>query len=178
LKQLSLTQIGARVIAKRHAELLGPGWKHVVKEVKPKDGDTVYIPTVFYEQDSLIGLQYRPADGWTASVGLRSETSGGTQVLIKAYSDFNQSPRLAALEALNRMRRVIDALKGSFETLDKIERQLQRLERPEVPVPDVPTFDHWWSSVELPPIDLPDDTKKLVATQMKDIAQAAWNARP
>lgn len=168
----TLTQMGARVIAKRHADLLGQGWKHAVKEVPQDKGDPIYIPTVYCD-DNLIGLQYHPSKGWMSAIGLRSETAGGTQVLIKAYSDLNQNPRMAILESLNRMRKAIDALKVSFERLDKIDRAIQRQERPDIPIPDVPTFEEWWSTFALPP-----GTSDVIAAQMKDVAQTAWNARP
>lgn len=171
MKRPVITEIAARVIAKRHAEAMGPDWKHEVREEKRTDG-SVFVPHV-YHKTALIGLTYIPDDGWAASIGLKAETASNSAVLIKSYSDLNRSPRLAALECIYRMTKMIHGFRTSFETIDQVDRAIQRLEWPKKNIPDVQTFDSFWADVGRPP-----GMTDALWEATKDIAASAWEAKP
>lgn len=166
-----LEKIGARVIAKRVADQLGENWKSNVGTADTAEGPT-HIPQVFHKSQ-LIGLSYTPPHGWTASIGLRASSAGGTELLIRSHSDHHDKPQLAILECLSRARRCLLGIKPQLEQLDRIEREVQRNYRPDVPIADVPTFDEWWATIQPPP-GLTDAQWML----MKDLALTAWHSRP
>lgn len=169
-----LTAAGARVIAGRAAQELGPDWKsNIRKEETPGDPEgPLHIPQVFH-RSSLIGLTYISPHGWSASIGLRSAMKGGTELLIRAHSDHNDKPHLAVLECMSRTRRLLLGIKPQLERLDRIERETQRSFRPDVPISDVPTFEEWWATHQ--PIPGLNEAQWML---MKDLALSAWHSRP
>ena len=167
MKEPEFSKVAAKVAARNGLDEVGDGWKSEVTEETIGERK-IFIPTIFHHTNR-IGVRFVVGHGWRASVGLKTEFQSSS-LLLKAHSDLNVSARRAAIEVVGRASALVEGLKVPFEQLDTINRTLQRREDPSLDIPNVPTFESWWATVES---SVPADAKAA----MRDIALAAWNAK-